>query len=259
MSRDYVSEPLQVLSFGAGTQSTAMLILAAEGVLKKPELVMFADTGSETAQTYAHVQNWAKPFCNQHQIPFEVVRSSHGSLHEHYLKKRNIPMIGIAKCTMDFKITPIRKRLREIVGKKNGKVLVHAWLGITMDEEKRRQPGDVKWVENVFPFLDELKMTRRDCISLLADRGVDVGKSGCWLCPYQKKRSWLALKTEHPELFDFAASMEEAVQERLSESGRNLHVGFMGEKVRLRTLQQIPDLWSFEEKEVQCSAGACFI
>lgn len=259
MARDYVKKPLQVLSFGAGTQSTAMLILAAEGRLKKPELVIFADTGSETDQTYAHVENWAKPFCEKHQIPFEVVRSKHGALHQHYLKKRNIPMIGIAKCTVDFKVRPIRKRLREIVGEKRGKVLVQCWLGITTDEETRRQAGDVKWVENVFPFLDELKMSRKDCILLLSDRGVNVGKSGCWLCPYQKKRSWLALKTQHPELFDFAASMEEAVEERLAETGRSLHVGFMGENVRLRTLQQIPDLWSFEEKEVQCSSGACFI
>ena len=259
MKRDFVSQPLQVLSFGAGTQSTAMLILAAEGHLKKPELVIFADTGSETAETYAHVEEWAKPFCFDHQIPFEVVQSSKGSLHEYYLKKRNIPSIGIAKCTVDFKVRPIRRRLREIVGKKNGTVLVQCWLGITTDEQNRRQPGNVKWVENVFPLLDELKMSRKDCIAFLADRGVEVGKSGCWLCPYQKKRSWLSLKINHPELFDFAASMEEAFEERLAENGRRFHVGFMGEKVRLRTLQQIPDLWSFEEKEVQCSAGSCFI
>ena len=86
MDRDYVKQPLQVLSFGAGTQSTAMLILSAEGHLKKPELVIFADTGSETAETYAHVEEWAKPFCKENEIPFEVVQSSKGALHEFYLK-----------------------------------------------------------------------------------------------------------------------------------------------------------------------------
>lgn len=258
-TRDFVEEPLRILSFGAGTQSTAMLILCGEGKLPKPELVLFADTGSETLATYAHVETWAKPFCESHGIPFELVQSDKGKLHEFYLKQQNIPMIGIAKCTVDFKVRPIRRRLREIVGKQNGKVLVECSLGITTDEETRRQAGDVKWVKNVFPFLDDLKMSREDCISLLTDRGVDVGKSGCWLCPYQKKRSWLKLKIERPELFDFAASMEEAVEERLAKTGRRLHVGFMGEKVRLRSLQQIPDLWSFEERESECSSGACFI
>lgn len=257
--RNYIEKPLQVLSFGAGTQSTAMLILCAEGRLPKPDLVIFADTGSETEATYNHVSNWAIPFCKQHQIEFKIVRSHHGALHEHYLKQRNIPMIGIAKCTVDFKVRPIRRHLRTIVGNGKGKVLVECWLGITNDEATRRQAGDVKWVRNVFPFLDDLPMSREECIALLADRGVDVGKSGCWLCPYAKKSHWMKLKFEHPELFEFAAKMEEEVQDRLSETGRRLHVGFLGEKVRLRTLAEIPDLWSFEEKEVQCDSGSCFI
>lgn len=255
--RNYIEKPLQVLSFGAGTQSTAMLLLVAEGRLKKPDIVMFADTGSETLSTYTHVHEWAIPFCQKHAIPFEIVSSDKGKLHEFYLEKRNIPMIGIAKCTKDFKITPIRQRLREIVGKKNGICLVNCWIGITMDEDHRRHPGDVKWIVNTYPFLDDVKMTRRQCIELLADRGVEVGKSGCWLCPYQPKKNWLKLRRSDPDLFEFAAKMEEATDERLRENGRRLHVGFMGEKARLRELSQIPDLWSFED--VKCDSGACFI
>lgn len=255
--RDFVEDPLQVLSFGAGTQSTAMLILSAEGKLPKPDLVMFADTGTETAATYRHVHEWAIPFCDQHQIPFEIVQSTHGKLHDFYLERRNIPMVGIAKCTKDFKITPMRQRLREIVGRKNGKCLVNCWIGITTDEAGRRHPGDVKWVVKTYPFLDQLNMTRRQCIQLLADRGVVVGKSGCWLCPYQPKRQWMKLRRSDPDLFEHAAKMEEAVDQRLQENGRRLRVGFMGDQVRLRELGQIPDLWSFEDKA--CDSGSCFI
>ena len=255
--RNYVEQPLQVLSFGAGTQSTVMLIMAAEGRLPKPDLVVFADTGTESEQTYDHVLNWAIPYCEEHHINFEIVSSDKGKLHEFYLKKRNIPMVGIAKCTMDFKIRPIRRRLREIVGTKKGIPLVHCWIGITEDEKQRIHPSSVKWIVNKYPLIHELNMTRRQVISVLNDRNIIIGKSGCWLCPYQKKIGWMKLKGQNPELFEFAAKMEEATDERLRENGRSLHVGFLGEKVRLRELAQIPDLWSFEN--TKCDSGSCFI
>jgi hypothetical protein len=255
--RDYSKNPLEVLSFGAGTQSTVMLIMAVEGRLPKPDLVVFADTGTEKEETYDHVKNWAIPYCEQNGIKFEMVSSDKGKLHEYYLKQRNIPMIGIAKCTMDFKIRPIRRRLRQIVGKKNGVPLVHCWIGITEDEKQRKHPSSVKWIVNKYPLIDEINLTRRQVISILHDREIKIGKSGCWLCPYQKKIGWMKLKGQKPELFDFAAKMEQATEERLRENDRTFHVGFLGEKVRLRNLAEIPDLWSFEDSN--CDSGSCFI
>lgn len=259
IERDFRAEPLEVLSFGAGTQSTTMLILAAKGSIPKPDLVVFADTGSETEQTYRHVEEWAKPFCIQHDIPFEVVTSYHGKLHEYYRQQENIPMIGFAKCTADFKIRPIRRRMREIVGKGNGKVLVKIWIGITVDEHRRRHPSDVQWVQNCYPLLDVHPMTRLDCISYLAQNGVDVGKSGCWLCPYAGKKHFKKLKAEHPDLFRYAMEMEDATEARLEKKGRKLHVGFMGANVRLRDLAQMPSLWDFEETGQNCETAQCFI
>ena len=80
--RDYQKEPLQVLSFGGGVQSTAMLLMIHEGTLPKPDVVMFADTGSELPETIEHIETNARQFIEDVlQIPFIVCRSHRGSLY----------------------------------------------------------------------------------------------------------------------------------------------------------------------------------
>ena len=44
--RDWVKEPLQVLACGLGTQSCAMMFMVIDGLLRRPDIVLHADTGS---------------------------------------------------------------------------------------------------------------------------------------------------------------------------------------------------------------------
>ena len=46
-------EKLQVLSFGAGVQSTSMFLMSVNGYLSKVDHVIFADTGFEPDYVYA--------------------------------------------------------------------------------------------------------------------------------------------------------------------------------------------------------------
>ena len=46
---------LTVLSLGAGVQSTTLALLAVEGALPRPDVVVFADTGWEPATVYKHL------------------------------------------------------------------------------------------------------------------------------------------------------------------------------------------------------------
>ena len=43
-----MNDCFKVLSLGGGVQSTAMLYLVQDGVLSKPDIVIFADTGSDS-------------------------------------------------------------------------------------------------------------------------------------------------------------------------------------------------------------------
>lgn len=61
------------LSYGAGMQTFALLVMAEQGELDIDEVV-FADTGAEHPETYLHIEKVAKPICERIGIPFRTVR-----------------------------------------------------------------------------------------------------------------------------------------------------------------------------------------
>jgi len=247
--RDWVAEPLQVLSYGGGTQSTAMLLLIAQGHLPKPDIVIHADTGSELPETVDFI-DVAKRFTQEKLgIPFAVVSSFRGSLHDDYMSHSRIPMIGWRSCTSNFKILPQRRFIRTIVGNGGGQLLAECWLGITTDESGRRaEQTDVKWTGLRYPLLDDFPFTRDQCIELNISFGWEVSKSGCFCCPYQGGKTWLELKRTHPELFMIAVQMEEMKFER------------WGGKVGLYQHRKLRDIDTLELEHATCDTGAgCFL
>ena len=61
------------LSYGAGMQTFALLVMAEQGEIQIDEVV-FADTGAEHPETYQHIEKVAKPICERIGIPFTTVR-----------------------------------------------------------------------------------------------------------------------------------------------------------------------------------------
>ena len=122
--RDFVEEPLQVLSLGGGVQSTALLLLVKGGRLPRPDIVIHSDTGSEMPHTEPVIE-FCRDICNAMDLPFAIVSSNHGKLHEYYTSKQTVPVIGVRSCTMNFKVLPQRRFIREIVGNKNNYLYFH--------------------------------------------------------------------------------------------------------------------------------------
>lgn len=245
--RDFTKDQLKVLSYGGGTQSTAMLILISMGKISKPDIVIHSDTGSELPRTIAFIEVAKRYVEDKLKIPFAIVNSHRGSLHEDYLSKGNIPIVGSRSCTGNFKIAPQRRLIRSIVGRKN-KHLAECMVGITTDEKKRRTQSDVKWCSLVYPLLDEFAYTRNECILLNNLHGWDVQKSGCFCCPYQGGKQWIDLKNNHPDLFKIAIEMEE----------KKMKV--KGGKMGLYQLRPLRDLDNITLEESKCDSGAgCFL
>jgi len=254
--RDWVKEPLQVLACGLGTQSCAMLFMVRDGLLPTPDIVLHAATGSERPETDALIEK-ARAFVEEVLgIPFVVVNSHRGALHEDYMKNNAIPIMGVRSCTVNFKIAPQRRFIRTIVGKggPRGAVLAETWLGISTDEARRRTDSDVKWCAITFPLLDIHPTTREACIEMNTVNGWDVGKSGCWCCPYAGTSFYRELREQHPVLFqkalDLESNAEKAVMKRL---GKPLRMGLVqGRKLRLLDEIVLP--------ASSCDSGAgCFI
>ena len=216
--RDFIEFPLQVLSFGGGTQSTAMLLMIEEGTLPRPDVVIFADTGSELPETIEHIEQVAKPYIeNVLKLPFIIARSHRAPLHGDYMRLKAIPIVGVRSCTGNFKIDPQRREIRKIVGNGRGKLLAQCWLGITTDEARRKpaekDPREPLWIEKTYPLLDLIPTSRDECIALNEKHGWNVAKSGCFCCPYQGTKTWQELKRDHPDLFAIALEMERIKQE----------------------------------------------
>jgi hypothetical protein len=197
---------LRVISLGAGVQSTTMALMAAHGELETPDCAIFADTGWEPKTVYAHLDKLEKA------LPFPVYRVSAGNLREHVLSNRAVRSanrysvvpwftskgLGKRQCTSNFKIEPIMRKQRELLGPR-GKAEV--WIGISMDEAIRMRPARKKWQTNRWPLV-ERRMTRRDCVKWLADHGWTAPKSACIGCPYHSDDQWRNLKTRPDEWAD---------------------------------------------------------
>jgi len=259
------------LCLGAGVQSSAMLLYIYDGVIKKPDYIVFSDTGSEMPYTYEHIENTLKPFCEEKlNMPLIVVRGGKiedgafqdYDLHEFYYERNLIPMRGIRSCTDRFKIAPIRRFMRSIVGftnkgtiNKNGSLLKKTHLcsiqlGITTDENHRMHTSDVKWVRNTFPLIEN-NLSWTDCKERMAQEGWSTEKSGCFICPYQGLKSWRLLRTRYPPLFIKALDMEEA----LITKRPNRTYGFLREKILLKDFN-----WKGEKEELfsGCDDFYCF-
>ena len=245
--RDFTIDQLLVLAYGGGTQSTAMLILIKEGYLPKPDLIIHSDTGSELPETVEFIQTARQFVEDELNIPFAIVKSHRGNLHDDYLSKGNIPIIGTRSCTANFKILPQRRLIRKIVGRRN-RHLAKVMLGITTDESKRKTESEVKWCSLEYPLIDDFPYTRDECITLNGIYSWDVGKSGCFCCPYQGGKKWLELKNNHPHLFEISVMMEE----------KKFKV--KGGKLGLYQERPLSDLDNITLEESMCDSGAgCFI
>lgn len=190
---------LRIISLGAGVQSTAMALMAAHGEIgPMPDCAIFADTGDEPAVVYEHLKWLMSP----NVLPFPVHIASRGRLSECLMEgdeQARVPFHKVSlsgersivqrQCTRNFKIRPIRHKIREILGigaiGYAAPASVECWIGISLDEAIRMKPSDVHYITNRWPLL-ELRKTRRECLSWLAANGYSVpSKSSCTFCPYQ--------------------------------------------------------------------------
>lgn len=210
-----------IISLGAGVQSSTMALMAAAGeITPMPDAAVFADTQDEPGAVYEHLQ-WLKSV-----LPFPVHGATAGKLSKRLLdgyEGARTPFfikgggMSTRHCTRDFKIRPIRRKVREIVGVGARDYIapdsVTQWIGISTDEADRMKPSGVRFTVNRWPLLeDKTLMSRKQCAAWLWDRFQRVApKSACKQCPYQETERLLHLQQTDPsgfaELCDFDAAL----------------------------------------------------
>ena len=181
---------LTVISLGGGVQSSVMALMANEGAFDRiPDCAIFADTRWEPPSIYEHLA-WLR---DRLSFPLYVVdngrslREDVKALTNHsdsrnyvdipvYLKGRDGEGDGIGRrqCTDNYKIRPIRRRIREMLGLRPRQrvpagTTVELWLGISTDEAIRMKTSRDRWMTNRYPLI-EAGMSRSDCLSWWQER-----------------------------------------------------------------------------------------
>jgi 3'-phosphoadenosine 5'-phosphosulfate sulfotransferase (PAPS reductase)/FAD synthetase len=106
-----------IVAFGGGVDSTAMILGLYEQ--NRPiDLIMFADTGGERPETYAHIDNFSKWLVSKGLPSITVVKrtrrdGSLETLEEECHRRKNLPSIayGFKSCSQKHKIAPQDKYL----------------------------------------------------------------------------------------------------------------------------------------------------
>ena len=211
------------LSLGAGVQSSCLLLMACAGELPKPDHAIFADTQWEPAGVYRQVE-YLRGHAEAAGISFHVV--SAGDIKQDFRlvpneKPRFIspPLfvkehgeIGMLQrqCTRDYKITPVRRKLREL--QSSPKEPVELWIGISWDEIQRMKPANVQWIKHRWPLI-EARMRREQCLKWMADHGhAEPPKSACIGCPFHSNPTWMDMRKNDPESWDSAVQADRAIR-----------------------------------------------
>lgn len=131
---------------------------------------------------------------------------------------RETVSIGMIRrqCTTDFKIVPIRRKVRELAGLTRKRSPTHAvveqWIGISLDEIIRVKPSREAWQVNRWPLIEE-RMSRRDCLAWLRRHDYpEPPKSACIGCPFHDNSRWRSIRDHDPEAWADAVEIDRAIR-----------------------------------------------
>lgn len=191
-----------ILSYGGGVNSSAIIALARIGELTMPDYIVFSDTGAEYPETYTYIEYLQR----EHNVPITIIEKPHkeGTLIQYCQNRNFIPSRMYRWCTDHFKIQPLRRFAQTLGGE------YQMILGIDAGEEHRAK----KFKHHAYPLL-ELGIDRKQCKEILKKSGFGVPrKSGCFICPYQRKSDFINLRKNHPDLWEIAVELEKNAQIR---------------------------------------------
>jgi len=233
-----IVEPLRVISYGGGVQSTALLVLAAQGVIPH-RVFLFANVGadSEHPATLSYIREHAAPFAATHGIALHelhrirrdgTTETLWGRLTREGSRSLPIPVRmsngapGTRSCTADFKIRVIGRWLK--LHGATPAMPAEVGIGISLDEIERVNKRRAQPYEHpTYPLLDHAPPLRRiDCARIIRAAGLPVPpKSACFFCPFHRPSIWREMARDGPDLFARSCALEDLLNVRRASLGRD--------------------------------------
>lgn len=261
---------IRIVSYGGGVQSTALLVLAAQGRIDFPTFLM-ANVGddAEHPATLDYVRNVAWPYAEAHDIKMRVLQRTmkDGSTRDLYrqLVAPDRMSVGIPArmpsgapgsraCTQDFKVNVIARWLKERGATETDPATVG--IGISVDEIQRANGRTtIEWQRITYPLLD-LRLRRDDCQRIIREAGLPVPpKSSCYFCPFHTLDAWADMRRREPDLFEKAADLEDRINAKREAAG-TYKVWLSAAQIPLRAAVDSDQLAMFED-DGSCDSGWC--
>lgn len=228
------------INIGGGLNSTAV-VLECMRRGHRPDWMLFADTGSERPETMQHVE-WLRAYtagwCNLTTVRWVRQDGTFEALHDNCLRTNHFPSkaYGFAGCTTKWKVQPM-ERWRKANGFDRGAFAVGYDAGETRRLSRACQRGDDPNMIAWYP-LAAWGINRAGCADIVAQAGITVAKSSCFMCPNMKPQEWSELRETHPALYAVAEEIERGALA----AGNNPQAGRLGNLIT----------------DDRCKHGGCF-
>jgi len=222
------------LCFGAGVDSTAMLVLLRLAGLR-PSVITFADTGGEKPPTWAHLariqallREWGWPtvdVCRKATLS----TTPYDDLEGNCLANETLPSLafGLKSCSIKWKQQPQDQFLMGVSrgparrsahplwrhAQARGQRIVKL-IGYDCGKADRRRAAAAGRALGPCEYCYPLQLagwSRADCVRAIEDHlGADMVpiKSACFFCPASRPWELFWLAGHHPELMDRALHVE---------------------------------------------------
>lgn len=240
---------IELLSLGAGVQSSTLLLMSCVGQLPKLDHAIFADTQWEPKAVYDWLV-FLKNAAGSAGIPIATVtvgnirqdivefwaqrKSADGKRHASipaFIKNPDGSK-GLVRrqCTSTYKIEVIEKYIRTHILSLKPKerwpkeTVIRQWLGISADETQRMRRSLRPAIKFWYPLVEECKsnsanelfakgFTRNDCLKWMSDNGFPhPPRSACIGCPFHSDTEWFLMKHNAPEEFEDACLLDEEIR-----------------------------------------------
>jgi hypothetical protein len=244
---------LRVLSLGAGVQSSTLALMIEKGEIPMVDCAIFADTQGEPKKVYDHL-DWLEK-----QLSYPVYRVTKGNLKEDTLNaiKNNVNVamspfftrnkttgkqgIMMRQCTNNYKIIPLIKEIRRLLGVGYRKqvpknTIVTQIFGISYDEITRMRTAPKKYMIYEYPLV-ELKIRRHQCLDWMKKNGYpEPPRSACTFCPYHSNKEWKIIK-ENKEEWNDVIAFDEKIRNGFEKVNDELYLHKSAEPIKDANLE----------------------
>lgn len=269
---------MKILSYGAGVQSTALVLMSCEnaksnGSLPYPlvpiyDAVIYCDLGLEPPWVISQLE-FAQNACKEAGIYFKVLDTK---LYQHFLenfgerrtisipwwtlrddgKKSKMPR----NCTIDFKVNEITNYVRwELLGYKKGQRLKpedvkghQMHMGFGIEEQHRCHENPHQLFTNHFPLVD-MGMDRTASYAYILEHwGLKTKASACAFCPFHRNYYFQHLKQYAPETYQAILKVDHLLRDKTPKPPMDSDLFVSRSRKRLEdlTLEDCDDAECFE-------------